>query len=106
MVKNAYFLIFKQNVNVVRSVRKEKQSSSIFIVNKRPRGHIAHLTHTGQFSLTLAVTYKNSFLYCGPTLPLGAMALYETHFCISTGNFYVNLIKFHLEKGVALDLYN
>jgi hypothetical protein len=26
-----------------------------------------------------------------PTYPWEAIALYETHFCISTGNFYVNL---------------
>jgi hypothetical protein len=53
------------------------QAFSIGHLNKRPRGHIAHLSHRSQF-----------FLY---TLSLEAMALYETHFCIWTGSFYVNL---------------
>jgi hypothetical protein len=54
--------------------------------NKRPRGHIAHLSHKGQFFLH---TYKSNFPPCCFTGSLGAMSLYETHFCIWTSNLYV-----------------
>jgi hypothetical protein len=51
--------------------------------------HIVHLNHTGLFPPSNHL--KSSFPYCCPTLSLGAMELHESHFCVWTGNFSVNL---------------
>jgi hypothetical protein len=54
-----------------------------------PGGHIAHLSHIGQFFP--CAHQQGNFPYSCPTLSLGVMTiLYETHFCTSKGNFYVN----------------
>jgi hypothetical protein len=54
--------------------------------NKRPMSHIAHLGHIDLFPYV--TTYKSNFPYCCPTILLGTMKLYESHFCIWKGNFY------------------
>jgi hypothetical protein len=45
----------------------------------------------GQFFPCKHTATEVIFLIVASPYPRGAMALYQTHFSISTGNFYVNL---------------
>jgi hypothetical protein len=76
----------------IRAVANSESKTSPFSTPIQTRGPGAtSLTWIIKANCSYVNTYKSNFPTCCFTLYLGAMTLYETHFCIWIGNFHVNL---------------
>jgi hypothetical protein len=90
--RTRFYVIFFDNKGSVMQIQSQVTYIKMFLLARHPGATSLTWGILGDFSNVN--TCKCGFPYCGPTLPLVAMTLYETWFCTTTGSFYVNLNYF------------